>query len=389
MSAAAKRPRVSGSGGGGGRYRIELNVGGTAFSTTKQTVDRCSYMRGLVDSSAWDADDDHVAEFFVDRDPEIFASLLRLMRQVPLLAGLLPSDREKFAALLAEADFFGFDAFLEHVKARAFYHTAELAEEAPIDWRHFIQDQSTYEAAGSEEKLAMKRAAFKTYRARRQEVAQYFADKDEAYGSQRFDVLHGSIGDALASGILPTAYFAPPKHSIRILQLLPVEATTWFLIGDAHDDTATITEGARYPDDDTMKHLRDIVQRPFLVRRVACHALMEREQNKQWTEPMLYIGADDMEEWMNHQPSFDGVISSRDMTMTDPACPKETGGSHVRTMLASKYMEHVREMYHKNARRDSSAFWTHLLVAPQPPAECDIRRSDLDQVEMEAAEANA
>ena len=45
-------------------------------------------------------------EVFLDRDPEIFAQLLRLMRQHPHVAGLLPHEPRLCASLIAEADFF-------------------------------------------------------------------------------------------------------------------------------------------------------------------------------------------------------------------------------------------------------------------------------------------
>ena len=384
---AAKRPRES---SGGGPHRVILNVGGTTFHTTKQSVERSTYLAGLIDTSAWDADADHVAELFVDRDPEVFALLLRLMRTVPLVAGLLPHDKERFAALLAEADFFGFDAMLEHVKGKSFYNVRsfEAEDRTQVGSIYDSDIRAAHTAATAEERREAILAARVKARDKRVALQTTFSLKDEAYGSRRFDVLHGSIGDALASGLLPNAYLSPPKQAVRILQLLPVEATTWFLIGDAQDDYATVVQGARSGPgggDDKMKPMKEIVERPFIVRRVACHALLENEQGKQWMEPMLYVGADDLQEWMNHQP-FDGDIVSRDNTMNDPACTVQTGGLHLRTMLASKYMELAKQMHlahNYNGAPElfdqlSGDWWTHLLVAELPPAEIPCTRTDIN-----------
>lgn len=48
--------------------------------------------------------------------------------------------------------------------------------------------------------------------------------------------------------------------------------------------------------DDQMLPMREMVERPGLVRRVACHALLEDERSERWIEPMVYVHADDQEE---------------------------------------------------------------------------------------------
>lgn len=290
---APKRARTSLGG-----FRVVLDVGGTKFPTTRATLERSTYLAGMIDSSVWDADQDHTEEIFIDRDPEIFASLLRLMRQVPLVAGLLPHDREKFAVLLAEADFFGFDLLLDHVKAKAFYNARDEQEEKREEVPSWVaQRPEGYDAATDMEQREMRKQALIRHREAHKVVSTAFETKDEEYGSRRFSVLFGSIGDALGSGMLPSAYFSPPEPTTRVVQILPVEATTWFLIGDAYDDRATVVEGARFENgqSDHMKAMREIVQCPAMVRRVACHALMENEKRKQWLEPMLYLEAEDLE----------------------------------------------------------------------------------------------
>ena len=84
-------------------YRVVLNVGGTPFETS---VDMCkrhsTYLDGLLDCAAWETNAEHKPEVFLDRDPELFAPLLRYMRNnVPSL--VLPSgDMLTCGAILAE-----------------------------------------------------------------------------------------------------------------------------------------------------------------------------------------------------------------------------------------------------------------------------------------------
>lgn len=137
-----KRARADGQ-------RVLIDVGGTQLSTTLSTIERSSYLLGMVDLSSWEQDPGappsetralpgsmrsrptpiaaasrtgHSATIFLDRDPEIFGQLLRLMRQAPHVAGLLPEDPRLCASLIAEADFFGYGALIDHVKVRAHHH---------------------------------------------------------------------------------------------------------------------------------------------------------------------------------------------------------------------------------------------------------------------------
>ena len=62
-----------------------INVGGTKFTTTMQTLSLCEYFRSLF--NRWNSDairnlDVNVTneEFFIDRDPEGFSHVLRYLR---------------------------------------------------------------------------------------------------------------------------------------------------------------------------------------------------------------------------------------------------------------------------------------------------------------------
>lgn len=371
-------------------HRVVLEVGEMTFTTTRTTLERCSYFAGLIDSTKWDADPSHTEKIFVDRDPTIFAHCLRLMRQQPLVSGLLPgTDPTLFAALLAEADFFGFEGLLQHVKATAYYHSRTARDDFPTYKDFFTPPAGDVDFLSEERRAAVKKAK----RAVSDEctrIRRAFAIKDEVYGASQFDKVYGSIAEALSSQVLPASYLAPPKSSTKIIQLMPVEATTWFLLGDTYDDKYTVVEGNHFPQDDQMKPMREWLERPGLVRRVAYHALVEDQLGNRWTEPMLYISADDQEEWMNHQPT-DGSIISRDNTLDDPTLEKLTGGLSRRIIMAKDYITLIFETAHKPDlyQTHKASCWSHLLVTEEPPLEAGFSRELWQQQILAEAEADA
>eukprot|EP01006_Ploeotia_vitrea_P048314 TRINITY_DN67216_c9_g1_i1.p2 TRINITY_DN67216_c9_g1~~TRINITY_DN67216_c9_g1_i1.p2 ORF type:complete len:345 (+),score=53.24 TRINITY_DN67216_c9_g1_i1:81-1115(+) len=61
---------------------VKLNVGGTVFTTTKQTLLNSpkSFFSGMVSSGVWQPNK-HTGEFFIDRDPQFFKEILNYLRQ--------------------------------------------------------------------------------------------------------------------------------------------------------------------------------------------------------------------------------------------------------------------------------------------------------------------
>ena len=117
-AAGAKRARegVSTSASGG---RVQLNVGGTTFSTTIDTLTLNSrYFKETFSSEhfAPKAEDD---EIFLDRDPCAFATLLKIMRSRSSVLLPIQSDPELCKAVLIEAEYFGVEWLLSEVKAQA------------------------------------------------------------------------------------------------------------------------------------------------------------------------------------------------------------------------------------------------------------------------------
>eukprot|EP01006_Ploeotia_vitrea_P051264 TRINITY_DN67542_c7_g3_i2.p1 TRINITY_DN67542_c7_g3~~TRINITY_DN67542_c7_g3_i2.p1 ORF type:complete len:413 (+),score=35.15 TRINITY_DN67542_c7_g3_i2:93-1241(+) len=63
---------------------VELNVGGTVFTTTKQTLmaEPNSFFHGMVSSGVWQPDPS-TGQFFIDRDPQFFKEILNYLRSTP------------------------------------------------------------------------------------------------------------------------------------------------------------------------------------------------------------------------------------------------------------------------------------------------------------------
>ena len=346
-----------------------INCGGTKFTTTKMTVERCAYLAGQLDWSRWE--EDPTNEFFLDRDPALFEHLLRLMRQVPLVAGLLPrNDSSLFANLLAEADFLGFDALLTHVKAKAYYNCHEAKDDPK--WMPPAHRPEGYRDLDAHARASTNAAAHKACGVHRSKVREAFETKDDEYGAARFDERYGSIADALAADVLPTCYTSAPKASTKMVQVLPVESTTWLLIGDLSDANATVIHGEVM---DELKPMSELIKIPNLVRRVAYNAVLENERGQRWMEPLIYLEPFDQQLLMTHSdyihrddngnPIAAGGIGCREF-VSDPNLAEATGGHARRILRAQEYMEQITSFYWGFADR---TLWTHLLVQEAPPAE--------------------
>ena len=393
-----------------GSRRIVLNVGGTRFTTTIGTVERSQYLNGMIETQAdsWDEDiGGDIPEIFVDRDPTLFQHLLRLMRQLPVVA-LPMDDLGLVASLLAEADFFGVEGLLAPVKARAFYNTRVSVDDLePFAGFHSAPSRAAGEAAaeaaaaaganadaiGTARGEAMRRwfeEALEAHLEANRIVNAAFSTRDEEYDTRRFDAVHGSVAEALASGVLPRFYFdAKPSLSAapKILQLQPIEATTWFLIGDLYDSRYMNMTGIHVPPGDSIVNvdapllrMDQVMRQPGLVRRVACFALLENSDGARWMEPMVHVAPEDQEWWLNDQPGdVRGAITSRFSELTGRPARLESSGLHSvgqRTMIASDWVRKaVVERYGPPwASICEHDYWTQILVAETPPPEVRFSR---------------
>lgn len=94
---------------------VQLNVGGTIFATTRQTLGSCpgSYLAGLISE-----DHPQVIQYldgaiFVDRSPECFGLVLNWLRGCKVC--LRPGSREA-NLLLEEAEYYGLPALSKLLK---------------------------------------------------------------------------------------------------------------------------------------------------------------------------------------------------------------------------------------------------------------------------------
>jgi hypothetical protein len=167
--ATAKRPRREDT----VRERIKLNVGGTVFETSRNTLAaNATYFNRLL-STDWAenlaSDED---EYFLDRDPEAFRLLLQYMRHNNLLA-VMPQEQPRLCmAVLLEAEYLGVEKLLQSAKA-------------------LVRKQ-----LGSTEVV------------------------DAAAEVAAFDAEHGGLVGAMSSGVLPRGLFGPPPKK-KVLQLMP------------------------------------------------------------------------------------------------------------------------------------------------------------------------
>ena len=354
-----------------GFQRVVIDVGGTKITTTVATIERSSYLSGMIDCSCWESDPEHVAEVFIDRDPEIFSMLLRLMRQTPHIAGLLPTDPRACASLIAEADFFGFEALLAHVKTFAYYNSREAKEDYPV----FDLDIITTRAEETEADFRLRRREGRNaHSAACRAIDKLFANRDAAHAQAGFDKIYGSIGDALSKGVLP-AYFIngkPPKVKpfTKILQLMPVDETTWFLVGDTCDRRAD-PEPDEDPDGSReMLPLVTVFSQPALVRRVSCYALVENETGKRWVEAMIHVAIEDQQAWISGRPFQEAYLG----VTVEGTLPNYTENVGQRTVLASYWVAN-----YVNANRlwgvNEDDVWSHVLVADTPPEQYGFQKS--------------
>lgn len=288
------------------------------------------------------------------------------MRQTPHVAGLLPTDPRACASVIAEADFFGFEALLRHVRTVAYYNSREAKQDHP-DFDLGLLTRQPGETG--EDFIRRRDEGLQAHKAACKAVDDLFACRDEAHAQSRFIEVYGSIGDALSNGVLPRFFFngkpPPLKRHTKIIQLMPVDKTTWFLVGDTYDRRAVSN-----PDDPDpympMVPLATLFTQPALVRRVSCYALVEDETGQRWVEAMLHIDIEDQQEWMSSQP-FDGQGPILGATVQGPL-PGYTHNVGQRTVLSSEW---VKNYVTANPSWAVSLedVWSHVLVADVPPHE--------------------
>eukprot|EP00966_Prymnesium_polylepis_P283107 6541726-Prymnesium_polylepis.1 len=234
--------------------RVTLHVGERTFNTNVGTLHASTYFMSLFSDSWADsvmagAESGHVVP--IDRDGDTFELLLRFMRQGPAcLRAILPADTDPpgaFISLLLEAEYFGVEALLQHVKHRAI--------------------ENMTRAGMTNKKPSSSGTPRRTTR----------VPTDPKAAATLFDAETGGTAAAIEAGVLPACYFAPPSSGDgrddgqrrgarrgRIRQLVPATTSSWFTIRMFP------------PGDDGMDPVgHESHAAPHIVRRVACYALVE------------------------------------------------------------------------------------------------------------------
>ena len=171
---------------------MTLDVGGTNFITSVSTLTGASSYFQHAFSDRWHEGDG--GSIFLDRDPEPFKLLLSYMRTGAL--ELPESDPALCRRVLYEAEFFGVDSLLTEVKATA--------------QRHLHMDDATPPDEAGDDVTAT---------------------------AARFDAEHGTLQQAIQSGVLPARFFGRAENVTprrpKVLQLLPANCTV--KIGSTHN----------------------------------------------------------------------------------------------------------------------------------------------------------
>ena len=174
--------------------RVVLDVGGTTFTTSKNTLTANSTYFKSIFREGWPDDD-----YFLDRDPATFSLLLTCMRTGVVE---LPEHDESLARrVLLEAQFLGMDGFLSAIKAQA-YRNLEAE-----GWK------------GS-----------------------------DADAVKNFDKSHGGLEDALRKAVLPARFYGrvppptppPPPPERKVVQIMPA----------SHDVRICYRTGTDFPEEE-------------------------------------------------------------------------------------------------------------------------------------------
>ena len=93
---------------------VRLNVGGSLYDTSPSTLQMSLYFQPFLDGRMRHGEDVD-GRLFIDRDGNVFATLLNFMRTTKLF---MPQKviEDKRPMLMAEADFFGLDWLLHRLK---------------------------------------------------------------------------------------------------------------------------------------------------------------------------------------------------------------------------------------------------------------------------------
>lgn len=99
-----------------GDSKVRLDVGGTVYTTSTQTLRRYpNSLLATMFSGRHDVQSEPDGSYFIDRDGEHFRFVLNFLRDGALDAQALPSDRSSVRQIICEARYYQLDALVDHL----------------------------------------------------------------------------------------------------------------------------------------------------------------------------------------------------------------------------------------------------------------------------------
>ena len=131
-----------------GRPIIHLNVGGTLYTTTKETLTKCepSGLRKVFNCDVPECPKDKDGNYFIDADGPLFRYILNYLRTVDPMSFnsgfiILPTDFQELRQLEAEAEFYGLTNMVIEIQGHRMYQPPRLNRK-PVNRPRFEDSMS-------------------------------------------------------------------------------------------------------------------------------------------------------------------------------------------------------------------------------------------------------
>ncbi|XP_072523504.1 BTB/POZ domain-containing protein KCTD5 isoform X2 [Salminus brasiliensis] len=117
------------SGGNGNGKWVRLNVGGTVFLTTRQTLlkEQTSFLYRLCQQQDLHSDTDETGAYVIDRDPTYFGPILNYLRHGKLVYNKELAEE----GVLEEAEFYNITPLIKLIKERILERDCKASQQVP------------------------------------------------------------------------------------------------------------------------------------------------------------------------------------------------------------------------------------------------------------------
>ncbi|MCI4384260.1 hypothetical protein PGIGA_G00036620 [Pangasianodon gigas] len=119
---------LTATGGASGKW-VRLNVGGTVFLTTRQTLlkEQTSFLYRLCQQQDLHSDTDETGAYVIDRDPTYFGPILNYLRHGKLVYNKELAEE----GVLEEAEFYNITPLIKLIKERILERDCKASQQAP------------------------------------------------------------------------------------------------------------------------------------------------------------------------------------------------------------------------------------------------------------------